>query len=76
MLLKKLNNYGSAVGFIIGMLVIGMVVAALVGSFAYQLEQAKDNTSVIEIPGGVAMLGLLGLLFIIIPVVIFAKAAK
>ena len=66
----------SAIGFIIGMLVIGMVVAGLVGTFAYQISVAQANASVIAIPGGVAMLGILSLLFIVIPVIIFARAAK
>jgi len=70
------NRFGSAIGFIIGMLVIGLVVSALVGTFAYQIAVAQANASVIAVPGGVAMLGILSLLFIIIPVVLFAKAAK
>ena len=70
------NLHASAVGFIIGMLVIGFVVSALVGAFAYQISLAQANASVIAVPGGVAMLGILSLLFIIIPVVIFARAAK
>lgn len=70
------NCKGSAIGFIIGMLVIGLVVAALVGTFAYQISLAQANASVIAVPGGPAMLGLLALLFIIIPVVVFARNAK
>ena len=66
----------SAISFIIGMLVIGMVVSGLVGTFAYNIATAQANASVIAVPGGVAMLGILSLLFIIIPVVLFAKAAK
>lgn len=69
------NNEGGAIGFVISMLILGMVVAALVGTFAYNIALAQANASVIAIPGGVAMLGLLALLFIVIPVVIFAKAA-
>ena len=72
--LREDKNAG-AIGFVIAMLILGMVVSALVGTFAYNIAQAQANASVIAIPGGVAMLGLLGLLFIVIPVVIFAKAA-
>ena len=93
------DNHGSAIGFIIGMLVIGLVVAGIVGSFAYQIGQAQVNGSVAGtggintsggayeageannvansgIPGGVAMLGILALLFIVVPVIIFARSAK
>ncbi len=70
------NEYGSAIGFIIGMLVIGLVVSALVGTFAYQIATAQNNSSVAAIPGGSAMLGILALLFIVIPVIVFARAAK
>ena len=70
------NKFGSAVGFVIGMLIIGLVVASLVGTFAYQIAVAQANASVIAVPGGVALLGIISMLFIIIPVVIFAKAAK
>lgn len=70
------NREAGAVGFIIAMLVIGLLVANLVGTFAYQLSVARANASVAAIPGGSAMLGIIGLLFIIIPVVIFAKAAS
>ena len=70
------DKAGSAIGFIIGMLVIGLVVAALVGTFAYQIALAQANASVIAIPGGTAMLGILSLLFIVIPVIVFARAAK
>lgn len=75
--LKKLvkDNNAGAIGFVIAMLILGMVVSALVGTFAYHIETAQNNTSVAAIPGGSAMLGLLALLFIVIPVVIFAKAA-
>lgn len=66
----------SAVSFVISMLIIGMVVSSLVGVFAYNIATAQANASVIAVPGGVALLSLLTLLFIIIPVVIFAKAAK
>lgn len=70
------NLRASAIGFVIGMLVIGLVVAALVGTFAYQISLAQANDSVEAIPGGPAMLGILALLFIVIPVIIFARAAK
>ncbi len=69
------DKNAGAIGFVIAMLILGMVVSALVGTFAYNIETAQANESVAAIPGGVAMLGLLGLLFIVIPVVIFAKAA-
>lgn len=92
------DNDGGAVGFIITILIIGMVVSALVGGFALQLINASedeaiaggnlsnssagdgvgggdDDTTGAGVPGGPAMLLLLGLLFIVIPVVIFAKAA-
>jgi len=69
------DRNAGAIGFVIAMLILGMVVSALVGTFAYNIETAQANESVAAIPGGVAMLGLLGLLFIVIPVVIFAKAA-
>ena len=74
--MRKLDNKGSAIGFIVGMLVIGMVVAGLVGTFAYQISIAQANSSVAAVPGGVAMLSILSLLFIVIPVIIFARAAK
>ena len=87
------NKKASAISFIVGMLVIGLVVAGLVGTFAYNVNLAAENDSVaggaaintsdmdVEttapgIPGGPAMLLILSLLFIIIPVVLFAKAAK
>ena len=93
------NNHGSAIGFIIGMLVIGLVVAGVVGSLAYQLIYAGEDVHVTGgkynsafghnhtadaagdktapgIPGGPAMLMILGLLFIVVPVIIFARAAK
>jgi len=69
------DRQAGAIGFVISMLILGMIVAALVGTFAYQIAVAQANASVIAVPGGVAMLGLLSLLFIVIPVVIFAKAA-
>ena len=80
---KLWNNLkGSAVGFIIGLLIIGFVVSALVGAFTYQVHLAQTNACVAGnatwagIPGGVAMLGIMSLLFIVIPVIIFARAAK
>jgi len=95
----KDNKYGSAISFVIGMLVIGLVVAALVGTFAFQIQTAStdeaiaggnlsnstagdgvaggnDDVTYGGVPGGAALLGILALLFIVIPVVLFAKAAK
>jgi len=92
------NNRAGAVGFVISMLIVGLVVAALVGGFAYQLITASEDIAIIGgnlsnssygdgvgggaddtvgagVPGGAAMLLLLAMLFIVIPVVIFAKAA-
>ena len=91
----KNNNYGSAIAFIVSMLIVGMVVSALIGSFAYSLNSAAEDTALAGgdanesasyesgmanatlpgVPGGPAMILLMGLLFIVIPVIIFAKAA-
>jgi len=93
------KDHAGAVGFVISLLILGMIVAALVGTFAYNLQTAStdeaiaggnlsnssagagtgagvDNFTYGGIPGGPAMLLLIALLFIVIPVVIFAKAAS
>lgn len=93
------NEKASAIGFVIGMLVLGLVVAALAGTFAFEINNAAEDTAVAGgnlsnssggdgvgggndditgggIPGGPAMLGIMALMFIVIPVIIFARAAK
>lgn len=97
--MQKMNNHGSAVSFIVAMLVIGVVVAGLVGTFAYQMHTASTDTAIAGgnlsnsvagdgvgntaddvtgggVPGGPAMLMLLALLFIVIPVIIFARNSR
>lgn len=73
-LIEDLN--AGAVGFIIGMLVVGLTVAILAGTYAAHIYDARNNSSVDSIAGMDPMLGLVGLLFFVIPVVIFARAAK
>jgi len=92
------DRHAGAVGFVISMLIVGFVVAGLVGAFAYQISVTQADTAIAGgnlsnssagdgvgggaddityggVAGGAAMLGLLAMLFIVIPVVIFAKAA-
>jgi len=73
---------GSAVSFVIKLLVLGLIVASLAGTFAYQISLAQANTSVAGnatlpgVPGGPALLGIIVLLFFIVPVALFAKAIR
>lgn len=66
----------SAISFIIGLVVILMVISAVVGTVAYNLYTASTNTGVAAIPGGAQLVLILGLLFIVIPLTIMAKAAR
>jgi len=70
------NVKGSAIGFIISMVVIAILVSGLVGTVAYNLVNASENASVASIPGGAQLLLIIGMLFIVIPILVFARAAK
>jgi len=70
------DTYGSAVSFVIKLLVLGLIVASLAGTFAYQISLAQANASVAAIAGGSALLGIIVLLFFIVPVALFAKAIR
>ena len=95
----KNNNFGSAIAFIVSMLIVGMVVSALIGTFALQVNNAATDEAIAGgnvsnssagdgvgggdddfvasgIPGGPAMILVMGMLFIVIPIIIFAKAAS
>ncbi len=70
----KDDKSGSAVGFILGLLIIGLMVANLAGEFAYEVITASENSSVVDVPGGSIMLKILAFVFFAIPVAISAKA--
>lgn len=67
----------SAIGFIISMVVVAILVSSLVTTIAANLWDAANNSSLtVFVPGGAAMMGIIGLMFVVIPVLIFAKAAR
>jgi len=68
------EEHGSAVSFVIGMFVIIVIAVNLLPTVAHQAKAAGDNASVATFGGVVAMIGILVLLFVILPLVILAKA--
>lgn len=70
------NTKASAVSFVIKLLVLGLIVASLAGTFAYQISLAQANASVAAIAGASAILGIIVLLFFIVPAALFAKAVR
>lgn len=72
----KEDNDGSAVGFIIGMFLVIVIAINLLPSFANQAFIASNNTSVLSFGGVSALIGVLVLLFVILPLVILARAAS
>jgi len=70
----KRENEGSAVSFVIGMFVIIVIAVNLLPTIALQAYNAQNNSSVASFGGVVAMVGILVLLFVILPLVILAKA--
>lgn len=72
----KANNDGSAVGFIIGMFIVLILAVNLLPEVARQAASANANTSVLSFSGITAMVGVLVLLFVILPLVILARAAS
>jgi hypothetical protein len=55
---------------IIGLMVGILVFASVIGTIAWYLSNASSNTSVAAIPGGTAMIGIIGLM-VIVSVVLF-----
>jgi len=70
------ETHGSAVSFVIGMMIIIVIVVNLIPTVAFEAANAQDNESVAAFSGTVAMIGILVLLFTIIPLVILAKATS
>lgn len=73
---KKLrdDNKGSAVGFVIGMFVLILVAANLLAPIAHQAKDAAEDTDVVKFSGVPALIGILVVLFVILPLVVVAKA--
>lgn len=73
---KKLrdDNKGSAIGFVIGMFVLILVAVNLVPSIADTIDTAQNNASVASFSGVTALAGILVVLFVILPLVVVAKA--
>jgi len=59
----KEETHGSAVSFVIGMMIIIVIVVNLIPTVAFEAANAQDNESVAAFSGTVAMIGILVLLF-------------
>lgn len=86
------DRTASAVSFILAMLIIGLIVFVTVQTLSSQMLNASQNATLggsnftdpvsganytgYGIPGGPQLLLIIVLLFILIPVVIFARAAS
>jgi len=70
----KEDNKGSAISFVLGMFILIVIAVNLLPSLALQAANAQGNASVITFGGVVAMIGILVLMFVILPLVILAKA--
>lgn len=64
------------VSFIMKMVIALLVISATVGTVAYNLYTASTNTGVTNIPGGATLVLILGLIFIVTPIIILSKRAR
>jgi len=72
----KEETHGSAVSFVIGMFIIIVIAVNLLPTVAEQAYTAQQDSNVTKFGGTVAMIGILVLLFVILPLVILAKATS
>lgn len=73
--MKKIKALG-LIGFLVMFMVSILVAAALVTTVADESIKATENADVQAVPGGVALVNLWPLLFIIVPVVVLAKKIR
>lgn len=73
-LLKDMK--ASAISFVIGIFILILIAVNLLPEVAEQAWAAENDTDVAHFAGVGAMLGILVLLFVVIPLIVIAKAAR